>query len=280
MSPPTIAFVPGIAHQGSCFDPLIAKLRSDYECVSRSLPSCFDSADAPKVTLSDDVAFIRNEILKPLIDAGKQVVVVMHSYGGLPGSNAVESLDPGTIKRQGGSGGVIGLVYIAAIVAPKGYNNVTIWEELVPGLSATWVSTSPDVSFCQCLYRMLSTLICVFIKLTHAWCEPDKAREFLYEDLPPQEADHWIQQLRKHAVGASLEPSTYSAWFNAEWKPRCHFIQTLKDRAMPIDMQRKMAPEMKVVAAMPTGHSPFLSIPDEAASVIKDSVKEFEGIGA
>ena len=146
MAPPTIVFIPGVLHQGSCFKPLIKHLEPDYQCVSESLPSCFDSIVPPKVTLADDVKYIRDNEIKPLVDAGKDVVVVMHSYGGLPGSAAVEGLDPDSVKARGGSGGVIGLVFIVAVVAPVGSNNATFWEQFAPGNSAKWVSIAPDVS--------------------------------------------------------------------------------------------------------------------------------------
>jgi hypothetical protein len=52
--------------------------------------------------------------LTPLVNAGKNVVMVMHSYGGAPGSAAVKGLTRAVRQTAGLPGGVIELVYMAA----------------------------------------------------------------------------------------------------------------------------------------------------------------------
>ena len=48
------------------------------------------------------------------------VLLVLHSYGGIPGCGAIEGLDKSTRKSMGGRGGIIGCVFIAAIMPLKG----------------------------------------------------------------------------------------------------------------------------------------------------------------
>lgn len=48
-------------------------------------------AEPPNKGLSDDTAAVR-VVLERLADEGHMIVLVVHSYGGLVGSNAVEGL--------------------------------------------------------------------------------------------------------------------------------------------------------------------------------------------
>jgi len=62
-----------------------------YPTVHPQLPSCSEteSSDFSKVSLADDASAIRTELTCLVEDEGKIVVVVMHSYSGQVGSEAV-----------------------------------------------------------------------------------------------------------------------------------------------------------------------------------------------
>lgn len=62
------------------------------------------------------------EILDPLLDAGKDVVILCHSLGGLIAANAIEGRDIASRSADGLDGGVIQLIYLAAFMAPEGYS--------------------------------------------------------------------------------------------------------------------------------------------------------------
>lgn len=59
-------------------------------------------------------------ILEPLVDQGKEVVLLCHSSGGVVGSNSIEGLDVASRKAAGKSGGVVRVVFLAAFMLPKG----------------------------------------------------------------------------------------------------------------------------------------------------------------
>ncbi|KAH6714323.1 hypothetical protein BKA61DRAFT_575104 [Leptodontidium sp. MPI-SDFR-AT-0119] len=88
-----------------------------YATEAVALPSI--GAEPPTKTLADDSAHTRAAIEK-LADAGKKVVVVTHSYGGVVGSCAVEDLGFAQRKAAGKEGGVINFVYLSAFALPKG----------------------------------------------------------------------------------------------------------------------------------------------------------------
>jgi hypothetical protein len=94
-----------------------------YSAFHPGLPSCsnIDSTDFPTGTLHDDSAAVKSVIERLVNDEGKKVFVIMHSYGGLVGSNAIsQELSFAHRKSSGLSGDVVHLFYIAAFVLDKG----------------------------------------------------------------------------------------------------------------------------------------------------------------
>lgn len=67
-------------------------------------------------TVADDAAYIQKRYLDDLVSQGKKVVVVMHSYGGIPGTESVKGRTRRDIAAQGKKGGVVALVYMAAFL--------------------------------------------------------------------------------------------------------------------------------------------------------------------
>lgn len=67
----------------------------------------------------DDAAQI-HALLASLADQGKEVVLVMHSYGGMPGTESVKGVSLTERRAQGKPGGVSQLLYVACIIAQVG----------------------------------------------------------------------------------------------------------------------------------------------------------------
>jgi hypothetical protein len=67
-------------------------------------------------TVADDAAYIQKNYLDDLNFQGREVVVVMHSYRGTPGTESVKGRTRRDIAVQGKKGGVVALVYMAAFV--------------------------------------------------------------------------------------------------------------------------------------------------------------------
>jgi pimeloyl-ACP methyl ester carboxylesterase len=115
---PTIVFVPGAWHPHAAFDPLLPSLhREGYATTAVSLPSVGCSPSLPSCD-ADNVA-TRN-VVEGLVDLGKEVVVVSHSYGGIAINDALDGLGKKEREAQNLPGGVIRLIYVAAIVPSKG----------------------------------------------------------------------------------------------------------------------------------------------------------------
>lgn len=89
-----------------------------YPTVHVPLPTV-GGTELPLAGLSDDVEAVRR-VLVPIVEEGKEVVVIGHSAGGISMSGAVEGYDAGSRKAAGKSGGVVRCIFMTAFVLPKG----------------------------------------------------------------------------------------------------------------------------------------------------------------
>jgi pimeloyl-ACP methyl ester carboxylesterase len=137
MKKPTIVFVPGAWHPPTAYDLLLPPLHAaGYTTTYVSLPSV--GAAAP-VTFEDDVAAVRR-VIAGLFELGREVVVVSHSYGASPATEALRDLSKKDQEEKGLDGGVIQLVYIAAIVPTKGVSAVEAFGSMKPrGEGGSWI---------------------------------------------------------------------------------------------------------------------------------------------
>ena len=93
-----------------------------YPTIHPELPSCSntDSEDFPQVSLIDDALAIRT-VLTRQVEYEEKLVVVMHSYGGLVGSEAAtEELSYAKRHAQGLPEGVIHLFLYSAFLLNEG----------------------------------------------------------------------------------------------------------------------------------------------------------------
>lgn len=115
---PTIVLVAGSWHHGSVFNSVAAMLRAKaYPVQTVTLLS---TGGPTSTTVAEDAAHIQETVLNALVAQGKEVVLVLHSYAGVPGSDSVRGLAQKDLGPQGKPGGVIALVYIAAFMLPAG----------------------------------------------------------------------------------------------------------------------------------------------------------------
>jgi hypothetical protein len=119
---PFIVIVPGAsqnpAHYGY-FSHLL--LSAGYPVLTALLPSV---GAAGKVTVQDDAEYVRNKMLIPVLDyEERDVVMLMHSYSSVPGSAAANGLGKAERAAAGKKTGVIGQIYLSAILAKGGDGN-------------------------------------------------------------------------------------------------------------------------------------------------------------
>ena len=118
---PIVLFVPGAWFGRSTYDRFLNLIQeAGYQTVFVSYPS-LSPIDPFTADCAADSRSVREKVLLPLIEAqGKDVVLVMHSYGGIPGSVAAHGLSKLQRTNEGKEGGVLGLVFISGFVVGEG----------------------------------------------------------------------------------------------------------------------------------------------------------------
>lgn len=77
------------------------------------------SGAVPAPTMYDDAAMLRGKIAE-LADQGKEVVLLAHSYGGIPATEALKGVTKGEREREGKEGGVVRIGYLTCLVPEVG----------------------------------------------------------------------------------------------------------------------------------------------------------------
>jgi len=117
---PTIVFFAGACAGPSCFDPLAAIFKQEgYPTVYNTALS-LNPSNPESVSTSEDASHARSEILIPLLDEEKDVIIFVHSYGGVVGGQAAANLSKSLRVADGKKGGVIGLMYIVGNIVLEG----------------------------------------------------------------------------------------------------------------------------------------------------------------
>lgn len=115
---PVFVLAPGAWHTPDCYQNVQDRLHAQgWETRAVAYPSV--GAEPPTKGAFDDAAAVRAEV-QALVDQGRQVIVVGHSYGGLVISEASKDLGYKQRQAEGKAGGIILLVYLTAFVVPKG----------------------------------------------------------------------------------------------------------------------------------------------------------------
>ncbi|KAI3318920.1 hypothetical protein HD806DRAFT_510393 [Xylariaceae sp. AK1471] len=242
---PTIFFTPGGWHDPSCFDSVRSILSTrgfETEASPLATVGCNDAS----VGVFDDAKQVRSALTK-LVDAGKEVVLVPHSYGGIVVSNAVEGLGIHQRASNGKEGGVIMILYLAACAIPAKTSFLMNYGGSYPD---TWIVSEDE------LFVM-----------------PDKSLETFYADVEPSLANKAVASLRVIPLQTVRDVSAYEPW-NEGFE--VGYVFTEEDRALPMAAQKagfSMFPAGSFNASLASSHSPFLSMPDTVADTIQNATE-------
>ncbi|KAJ5978792.1 hypothetical protein N7501_002134 [Penicillium viridicatum] len=234
---PTILVIHGAWHHPDFYATFCKAFEElGYETICPRLPTCNDAIPSTK-KLADDVTLIR-QTAQSLLDSGKPVIAVMHSYGGVVGTEALHGL---AIKQ---------LIYMTAFVPPAGNSLAGMFGGRLP----PFITVDEE--------RALLTV-------------PDPATWF-FNDLPPADAAAWAKKLVVHPKSAQFDPVTYEAYQTIPTTyivcekdvaliPMVQevMIDTVRKAGVTVDVER-----------LPASHSPFLSMPEETAKLVLKIAKK------
>lgn len=118
---PVFLFVPGAWHSPRSYDA-VAKLLAAQGYKYKYVHLASVGASHQIQPNDADVQIIQNAT-QDLLDEGKNVVLVMHSYGGAVGSEAMKYFideATGQFREQKNAAKVVRMVWLASFVLPKG----------------------------------------------------------------------------------------------------------------------------------------------------------------
>jgi pimeloyl-ACP methyl ester carboxylesterase len=254
---PTLIFVAGAWHSTETWSKVIKLLEAEgYKCIPVGLPTTTGDAS---VSFGDDFKAVREAIIGETSQK-RNVVLVLHSYGGAVGQSAVRDLtrpkqatDSASSSTDKQSGYVIGLVMTGSGFGRTGKTFIDNLDGITP----------PSWTFAPSGFATLNS----------------SPRELFYHDLPEEEAEYWVNKLLPQSSKSMTEGAeyTYSGWLDVPvW-----YLMTVEDRALPIEVQRTMGQAVRDAGAKITmrevesSHSPMLSKPKETAETILEAVASF-----
>jgi alpha-beta hydrolase superfamily lysophospholipase len=125
---PVIVLVHGAWHHPLHYRALIWALQEQGYTVLAPLNATvgIDDAIAGK-THKDDVKRIHDYLL-PVLDEGREVLMVCHSYGGVPGTASIEGHSVAERAAKGLKGGIKSVLYISALLPPS--RGMSVWDLL------------------------------------------------------------------------------------------------------------------------------------------------------
>ncbi|CAG9974910.1 unnamed protein product [Clonostachys byssicola] len=266
---PSIIVIPGAWHLASCLDPFIETLQAaGFPAEGVTLRSVGD-ADAD---ISDDEALLRSRI-ESRIHAGEDVIVIAHSYAGLPMSAAIDGLSKRNRASRGEKGGVLGVVYLAAFVPFDG--------ESVFGLLGNplwWMED--DVSFALLVFTPLH-LYSPLLAKTEARVIKVKANappEAFFHDCSPKQIAVVSGALKPHSKKSLTSPITTIGWRDSAYDGCRAYIRCSQDKALLIEVQDMFVERSGVqwvVKTLDSSHSPFISMPRELTVAVQEIARDF-----
>ncbi|KAH3905254.1 hypothetical protein HBI56_173410 [Parastagonospora nodorum] len=251
---PFIVIVPGGAQNPAHYGYLShLLLLAGYPVYSALLPSVGTEG---KVTIDDDAAYIRDRMLLPILDYEEHdVILLMHSYGGIPGSAAANGLSKTERSAQGKNTSVIGQIYFAAILA-KGGDGGNLLDPL-GGQYPPHITPDPLLNVLRCTDRIRP----------------------LYHDVPADLAEALAVSAMVQGKTSFESPCPRATWDSDHFKGRVAFVRTLKDASIPVDVQQMMIDGTGVewiVKDIESGHSPQGSQPEKLTSIVVELTKAFQ----
>jgi len=248
---PAIVLVPGAFHHVSQYVLVQSLLEgAGYQTKIVDLPST--GGKAPLKNALPDFRAVRQACLE-FIDNGSDVVLAMHSYGGVAGSGGAKGLRP---QETSSGNGIVALVYYAAFVLDEGCSLVDAFG----GGHAPWARLHKDIG-------------------AAGWMYPDnppfEPGTLFYNDCPEDVRDENSSKLRVWSEAAAHTKMPYAAWKEIK---SSYLVCTL-DNACPVQpVQEIFVEKIKGTSGriehLAASHSPFLSKPREVATFIRRGAGE------
>ncbi|KAK3896992.1 hypothetical protein C8A05DRAFT_48207 [Staphylotrichum tortipilum] len=211
------------------------------------------------LTWSPDVNAVADALTTLLDDGSDDVVVVMHSYGGMVGTDAVGKVVEERSQGGNNTGKIRRLVYVSAYVPLEGHTLGKAMEGAVQE-----PPPPPEYLSFEAPYIALN----------------DLAVDTFYHDVPEPLVSQYAPLLGKQPAATFATPVGYAGWRRVP----STFVYTTHDRPLPLVYQQFIGRRAQEVANqhgcvrpfegamgevyMDSGHTPFLSRMQEMGDIL------------
>ncbi|KAL8654025.1 MAG: hypothetical protein Q9210_001766 [Variospora velana] len=251
----TFVIVPGAWHPASLYDEFTSRLREvGYGAVVATYPSC-DSPNPQTATCEQDTDVLRQQCISMIEDGGKELLLVCHSYGGIPGGGAAFGLSKKDRLQEGKEGGVIGLVYMSAFVVPEG---MSLYEFLGRQHGPYLIRDTPSGGM---------TII-------------SPAIEALFNDVDRDTASRLVAFLVPHAILSFESPAPKQAWTEPAYEGKRAFLRCTQDHTIPLAVQDMCVQRSGldwIVKDVDAGHEAHISRLSEVCEAVIGFAASFQG---
>ncbi|KAI1498879.1 alpha/beta-hydrolase [Biscogniauxia marginata] len=249
----SIVLIHGAYHPASAWGRVIPQLQAkNYRCLAPQI--CFCGTEKPIASWQTCVDQIQ-EIIAQETSAGRLVVIVNHSLGGIPGCSAVEGFTKKNPVRLGKTKGrVVGIIQVTAMAIL-------------------------DAAHLREFYSRVSTSKPNTHRNEIGWKSPPvDAKQTFYNDLVPEDAEYWCSKLMPNS--ALLDNCTEGLYPGFKDVPvQC--IVCTKDLRLTTTMQEEFIDVIRAtngdltVRKLDSGHCPLLGRPVELAEIIDEACMAF-----
>ncbi|KAF7626495.1 hypothetical protein AFLA_013886 [Aspergillus flavus NRRL3357] len=253
-SKPSIIIVPGSFSLPEFYDAVTDRVASKgYEIKAIRLRST-EKLQQP-ATMYDDAAAIASEVAA-LVDQGKEVILVVHSYGGVPASESIKGL--AKTEDSGKAGGIVNLAYLTAVVPELGASSADVLAD-IPTENRVELQLEDDG------YLVMAN--------------PTASASLCFSDLPVEEGEAWMKRFARHSAASFTNPLTYAGYKDLP----VSYLLCADDKVIPareqqkgIDMIERETGREVDVTVIQTGHFPIPSAPEKVVDWITSLASRYE----
>ena len=268
---PSILFVPGSFFRPEFYESIFDIVRKKgYDIRGLHIPTVGLSAGQPRpgvpANMYDDAAYIAKEAEK-LIGEGRDVILVAHSYGGVPASQSTKGLTKKEREHAGKQGGIVNISYLTCLVLALGQSTKDV---LVPPASQTNLTVKVSVLACSSApFALLSLRPRQDGWMVHD--PPEPTARLSFSDLPLEEGVAWVKKFSQHSAICFVNELTHAGYKDVD----VSWLLCEKDLVIPPEVQKacielieKESGRKVDITSIPRDHCPMVRHPDEVADWI------------
>ncbi|KAL3465554.1 hypothetical protein BJX64DRAFT_56032 [Aspergillus heterothallicus] len=253
----TVVLVPGAWLTPAFYEPFLSAVReAGHPALCTEYPS-LNPADPTTADCAADTAALTKTLHTLIDEEERDILLVLHSYAGMPGAAAAKGLSKRERAKQGKRGGVVGMVFIAAFIVPEGVSCAGLQGGELP----EWIlldKPQPHLNV------------------------PDDPNTNFATDVDTKLLVDLNLYTKPHSTLAFNSPQPAPAWADDIYAGRLAAIITTEDLAVPKVAQSAMIAGTQkswMMKEMGCSHcAPFISRIPESVELVFGFLRGFEGV--